>query len=132
MSLTDLLNLACTITSRAPSEDRDAYGNPVSSTTTVTTVCELQQQSRDEQPDEISSTKWLLILPADTAIATDDTVVVASVAYEVDGEPWVVRSPWTGTVSHVEAALRRAEGVDDIAQVDDTEGLVLELVTENV
>lgn len=112
MSLQALLNRTVTITSRAPSSDTDAYGNTVDAETTTVTVGEVQQQQRDESPDGlVAETTWLLIVPAGTNVDTGDEVIVDDLAFEVQGPPWEVRSPRTGTVHHIEATLRRTGGV---------------------
>jgi hypothetical protein len=109
--LSTLLNTPCTITRRTSSTSEDAYGDTIPGTTTTTTVCELQQRQRSEQPGaEVSDTIWLLILPAGTGIDTGDKVTVDGVDYEMVGDPWPARNPRTGQASHVEATLRRTAG----------------------
>ena len=112
MPLSTLLNRPCTIIRRSESEDLDAHFNPILEEVEVQTVCELQQQRRDEPGDhgELSDTRWLLILPAGTAIDTGDGVVVDGDTYEMVGDPWPARNPRTQEESHIEATLRRTAG----------------------
>lgn len=110
MSLSDLINRPCTINSRTASVEIDESGDETYTSTTVETVCEIQQRRRDE-PDaqgEFSDTDWLGIFPAGTALDTSDTVSVDDATFEVVGDPWPARNPRTRTVSHVEASLRKA------------------------
>lgn len=113
--LTTLLNRACTITTRAEGAALDAYGDPVQTTTTLETVCELQQTRRSEQDvgGELAESGWLLILPAGTPIALDDRVTVDGLALEVIGEPWSARNPRTQAVSHIEATVQRTASTGD-------------------
>lgn len=108
--LTDLLTLTCTITSRTPStDDPDEFGNTRFDEATSTTVCELQQIQRAEndQAGEVSTTEWLLILPAGAVLHTADTVTIDGLDYQVQGEPWAARNPRTGAESHLQATVRR-------------------------
>lgn len=111
-----LLTLPVTITSKTAGMTDDGYGNEVRQTATVETVGELQQRvSRQagETEDVLSDTSWLLILPADTDIDSDDTVTADGVTFEVVGDPWPVRNPRTGVTTHLEASLQRVAGPDD-------------------
>lgn len=113
MPLANLLNRPCTITRRSSTSTRDEYGKKLKATTTLATVCELQQRSRDEQDNqgETSDTEWLLVLPAGTAIDTGDAVTVTGEGtFELVGAPWRARNPRTGAESHIEATLRRTAG----------------------
>jgi hypothetical protein len=112
VSIAQLLNRPCTITHRQDGDERDEYGNALDGEMTTTTVCELQQRQRSETTDEIAASTWALYLPAGTAIDTGDAVEIEGVSYEVDGEPWAVRSPITKGVSHIEATVRRTAGVE--------------------
>lgn len=107
MTLADLLNLPCTITHRDPSGDLDPYGNETTAESTSDTLCELQQRQRSETDDDaITSSRWLLVLPAATVVDAGDSVEVDGQVYEVEGQPWVARNPRTMVVSHIEATLR--------------------------
>lgn len=110
-----LLTRLVTIHRRTVGETTDEYGNAVSDTTTIVAYGELQQRTRRENPDEMSDTTWLLVLPVGTDIDTNDSVVVADMpggpsSFELVGEPWPVRNPRTGAESHIEATLRRTAG----------------------
>lgn len=117
MPLSTLLNLPCTITRRSASGVNDDYGNEIPSETTLDTVCDVQQrQHADSEPGaqgELSDTRWLLVLPAGTDIRTGDKVEIDGHSYEMLGDPWEVRSPWTRQNHHVEATLRRTAGTED-------------------
>ncbi len=115
MSLEQLLNTPITITRRLPSADVDSYGDEVSDEETEATVGELQQRSRTENPaqGEVSSTDWLLVLPAGTDLRTGDMVTVDGIDYEAVGDSWSARNPLTGHPSHVEATVRRVEGSEE-------------------
>lgn len=115
MTVAALLTLDCTITHRAPSGAKDAFGDEQTTETPISTVCELQQRQRTEQTagGELSDTQWLLVVPAGTTIATGDTVTADDKDFEVHGEPWTVRNPRTSVVSHIEATLRRITGTTD-------------------
>lgn len=111
LTLAQLLNRSCTITRLQPGDDCDGYGNQTSEETTIVTVCDLQQRQRNESPDEIVASDWLLVLPAGTAIGAGDTVTVDGAGtFEVHGEPWQARNPRTRSISHLEATVRRTGG----------------------
>lgn len=112
MSLTELLNRPMTLVRRSASGDIDESGDEIQTEEQVEVVGELQQQQRDEpgSQGEFSSTKWLLILPAGTAIDTGDQVVCDGQVYEVVGDPWAARNPRTEAEHHVEATLKRTAG----------------------
>lgn len=109
MSLASLLNLTCTITRRTQAGAADRYNTPGQSTTTTTTVCELQQTSADENVTDrdAQASDFLLILPAGTAIDGGDKVTIEGVEYEVAGPPWAARNPRTQSASHVECRVIR-------------------------
>lgn len=112
MALTDLLNLPVTIVRRAVSGELDEYGSDMAIETLIATRGELQQIRRDEPvaEDETFRADWLLVLPADTPLATSDVVVVEGQEYEVVGDPAVWRNPRTQALSHLEATVRRTGG----------------------
>ncbi|MDP2710791.1 MAG: hypothetical protein Q8O56_06195 [Solirubrobacteraceae bacterium] len=109
MSLVTILTRPCAITRRSSTVDVDEYGDEIATTTTAVTVCELQQRERTEVEDrgEIGRSEWLLVLPAGTPIDLGSTVTIDDRAFEVSGEPWHVRNPRTGQLSHVEVTLVR-------------------------
>lgn len=114
MSLASLLGRPCTIVQRSDSGATDPYGNDVATEALLETVCEIQQQRRDEPGDqgEVSDARWLGILPAGTELGTGDGVLVDDMLFECVGAPWPVRNPRTGQESHVEASLRRVAAAE--------------------
>jgi hypothetical protein len=116
VTISKLVNRPCTITRRSPSTDTDDYGNAIPDTTTISTVCEIQQQPRRadaETTDDLSDTLWLGIFLPGTDLDASDAVTVDSENYEVSGAPWPARNPRTQTVSHLEANLRRVAAATD-------------------
>jgi len=111
--LADLLNRPCLITRRVDTGEEDSRGNPMPTLTTVEAVCELQQQTRAEDGEEISATVWRLFLPVGTPIGTRDTVTVDGEDFEVHGDPVTWRNPRTRQESHIEATLQRRAGAGD-------------------
>lgn len=116
MSLSTLLNRPCTIVQRSDSGNIDDYGDPVQTEVLVETTGELQQFERQEPigQGEFSVAHWTLFLPAGTQIDTSDAVIVGGEEYGVEGEPWLVRNPRTGSDSHLEVTLVRAAGAGDV------------------
>jgi len=108
--LLDLLTKPVVIKRRKASDDDDDYGSEVAEETSVVTVGELQQQGRTEREGVISATSWLLILPPDVELDTNDVVVVDNFRFEISGNPWLVRNPLTGELHHIEATLERTGG----------------------
>ncbi len=118
MALQDLLNRPVTLISRAAPDDADdvdEYGNDLPDEPTTQTVCELQQLQRTEPvaAGELSSSDWLLILPAGTPARTGDAAIVDGQIYELVGDPWIARNPRTRQASHIECTVRRTAGTDD-------------------
>ena len=109
MSVSRLLTRNATITHRYPSATVDGYGNPLSDESTSSVLCELQQRQRSEETvmGELAQRTWLLVLPAGTSVDATDTVTVDDLDYELVGEPWPVHNPRTGSVSHIEATVKR-------------------------
>lgn len=114
MTISSLMNLSCTVLSRATSASTDAYGDEIRTETAAVTVCELQQVTTGEAGDEVASTSYRLFLPANTAIDQDDSVVIEGQHYEVSGRPNLHRNPRTGSDSHIEVEIVRSSGADDI------------------
>lgn len=117
MSLETLVNRTCKIVRRLPSDDYDKYGREIPLEDIVDTVCELQQQRRDEPDDqgELSDTRWNLFVKPGTDLRTGDAVIVDGEEYEMVGDPWTARNPRTKAVSHLECTLRRTAASDDEA-----------------
>lgn len=112
--LANRLKRNVTIQRHADSGNIDDYGNEIPTVTTVEVLGELQQPSRSgargEAEGTISQTDWILFLPANTPIDTNDVVVVDGQSFEVIGDPWNAFNPRTGEFEHVEASLRRTSG----------------------
>jgi len=109
--ISDLLTLPATIVRRSSDGTiLDIYGNEIPSETRLNTVCELQQQRRTEEGDAVAVGDFVLFLPPDTLLDTNDVVIVDGRQYEVIGPPWYARNPRTGQQHHVECSLRRTSG----------------------
>ena len=108
--LANRLRRAVTIQHRSESGIFDIYGSDIPQKGEVTTKGELQQRSREETDAAISRTNWVLFLPAETAIDTNDVVIVDGEEFEVIGDPWPAFNPRTGQFEHVEVSLRRTSG----------------------
>lgn len=108
MPLADLLNQACTITTRTTSGSVDRYGNPTLSEATLATVCYCEQRtaSEDTVSADTQAQDWLVMLPAGTSVSGSDLITVGSLTLEVQGPPWQVRNPRTQSTSHVECVGR--------------------------
>lgn len=116
--LTTIINRPCTLVLRDGTGTVDDDGEEVIQTTSVETVCELQQRSRseDDQQGELSDTTWALyLLPGiiNDAVDSGDAVVIDGAVYEVVGKPWAARNPLTQATSHIEATVRRTAGQAD-------------------
>lgn len=126
MSLSNLLNLNCTVVRRSTSENDpgvsgasvDTYGNPVSPDATdsltddtedIFTVCWVQQDRRTEPGDEgeMSDSFWTIFLPWGTDLDTGDAVEVDGYGvFELVGDPWPAQQG-SQRMWHVEATGRR-------------------------
>lgn len=108
--IAQLINTPCTLTLRLPGEKEDKYGKAIPVEDTVETVCEVQQDTREEPGDqgELSDTRWRAFFPAGTDLSTADSVSVEGLGdFEFVGDPWPARNPRTRQISHVEATLRQ-------------------------
>lgn len=111
MAIERLLKMPCTIRRRVKTGN-DQFGQPVYTVTEVDTVCYLDQKSRFERSntlstDHIDHEKYYIYLAKGTVIEARDQVEALGVIYEVDGEPWEAVRARTGEVHHVEATLKR-------------------------
>lgn len=117
MSLDGLVNRPCTLVLRSESDERTELGNEVPDETLIETVWELQQKSRDEQPEEgeVSDTRWDAFFLPGTDLTTADAVIdgLTGHVFEVFGESWPVRNPTTQEESHIQATVRRTAGSED-------------------
>ncbi|MCK9629293.1 MAG: hypothetical protein M0R37_11980 [Bacteroidales bacterium] len=113
-----LMTRPCTV-DRTTRGDPDVAGDAPVTAVPVSALCEIQQSQSSEIRDGVAVvvSVWNLygfVDPAsgtylDVGLAAGDVVEVDEVAYAVDGRPWVVRDPLTGSVSHVQARVRLAE-----------------------
>lgn len=108
-----LINRTATVIRRSSSSETDRFGNKKHSETPVPTVCEIQQQRRDEHEGETSDTLWDVFFLAGTNVNSGDALVVDGEEYELIGDPWEARNPRTRTPSHIEATARRTRGPSD-------------------
>jgi len=110
VSLANLLNQSCTITTRTDAGTKDRYGNPGKTEASTTTVCYAEQRTRTETAGEgtVAAEDWLVLFPAGTTIDANDEVTVGSVALEVVGPPRTVYNPRTKATSHIECDARKA------------------------
>lgn len=115
MSLATLMSRPCVIVRRSPSAtEKNDYGDPLIDETTVETVCEIQQKTRDEPRDagEVSVDEWLLILPIATDVDTSDRIEVDGSAFEFVGAPWRADTG-SAAVHHIEATVRRVGNAEE-------------------
>ena len=72
------------------------------------TSCELQQAAATDAHDgRLQQTGWRVFLPAGVDLTGWDALRIDGDLLELVGDPWPVRHPRTGVVSHVEAEVRR-------------------------
>ena len=109
-ALANRLKRKVTIHHRSESGIFDDYGTDIPQTLETEVMGELQQRSRDEEESAIARTNWVLFLPGDTLIDTNDVVLIDGEAFEVIGDPWHAFNPRTGVMEHVETSLRRTSG----------------------
>jgi hypothetical protein len=114
-NLSKLLKRTVTVQHRTETGNQDEYGNDVPGIVDQVVKGELQQHSREEAEGTLSQTGWLLILPPDTLIDTNDGVIVDGETFEVIGDPWRAWNPRLGRFEHVEATLRRTSGEEQAA-----------------
>lgn len=107
MSLAGLLNQTVTITTVTEGTTKDAYGEPVPTTTTVTTTGRVGQTQTTENIDDRLAvvSRDVLFLGPDETITPRSKVTVDGVDYMVDGDPSVVRG--ASSPHHIEVPLRR-------------------------
>ena len=111
-----LINRPCVLVRRDATGATDSRGNPVIETTELDSLCEIQQERREEATDTgvITVTTWRAFFAPGLDIAAGDKVITTDDGrgYEVDGEPWEARNPRTQSLSHIEATLKRTSGLD--------------------
>lgn len=113
MTITQLLTIPCTITT--PSTTTDVYGDVVTdydAATSVATTCYLAAGNATEvtaDGGQVSTWTWTLYLSAALAGAIEATSRVTlgdGRVLEVDGPPRQLLNARTGTVDHLEVAMR--------------------------
>ena len=115
MSITDLMNRALTVVTRADLGETNTDGDEIPTESSVSVSGALQQIRRDEPDDkgELSDTRWLCILPAGTDVTTGDAILCDGRIFEVVGDPWNAVDESTGVVHHIEATLRKTAASGD-------------------
>jgi hypothetical protein len=109
VSVTQLINRPCTLILRGSSEEADDFGDEVHEEQEIETVWELQQQSAGESEEGVSETAWIAFFRPDEELAAVDAIRDPDLGrFELDGDPWPVRSPWTQQKSHIEVQVRRS------------------------
>lgn len=97
----------------------DEYGSPSAerdwsaATETVIEGCAVAPRSSSEVDDPGRTAVIVglsVFLPAGSVVSPHDRMLVRGETYEVEGEPGVWRSPFTGWTPGVEVALRRVAG----------------------
>lgn len=109
------INRPCVITRRVASENRNELGQEGIETTTVETLCELQQQSSAEGAvDQTVDSSCVLFFRPEEEVGPGDAVwVVDEGDFDIVGEPNRLRNRRTQTYSHIEASAQRAGGPDE-------------------
>ena len=111
MSIARLISRPCTIVRRHDTTERDGHGVPVAGEGLVETAWELQQQRTSEAVDkeDLTDTLWNAFFRVGEEIAAGDSVIdgLDEHEYVVHGDPEVIRSPFNGRLSHIEAKVAR-------------------------
>jgi hypothetical protein len=112
VSIAQLINRPCTLVRRVETGTEDDFENIGPDEDFVDTVCEIQQQRRDEPATEgeLSVTSWLVIFPAGTEVKSGDAVLIDDAEFELVGAPWHARNPRTKQEHHVEATAKQTRG----------------------
>lgn len=92
----------------------DRYGNPTDGPTQTITVtgCAVAPRSTSEENTDRAGviTGLTVYAPPGTRINPADRLHIRNALYEVEGEPGIWVSPFTGVEAGVEVAVRRVEG----------------------
>jgi hypothetical protein len=82
----------------------DALGDPVTTTSVVDVMAELQQMGATEALEGgLQTTRWRVFLPPDAPLDGWDAIEVEGRTYELDGDPNPIRSVLDDALHHVEA-----------------------------
>lgn len=103
-----MMNRPCVVHTRTAG-GRDEYNDVVPGVEVTTAgLCEIQlSRSGEDETGAVQSSRWNLYMRPGPPLTGWDWVEVEGARYEADGDPWLVRDPLTGEVSHVEATLTR-------------------------
>lgn len=96
----------------APTEDQ--YGNEVPGAPTSTDVpgCAVAPRSSSE---DLQARDQVIVglnvwMPSGSDVRATDRMRVRGVLYDIDGEPGLFATPFTGTSGHVQVSLTRVSG----------------------
>lgn len=107
MSLAKLLNQPLELHKNGTTLDE--YGNQVDTDSTVINIVGyLEQKDTVENLDDRDTvvTSWEAYFPAGTDVNAFDRIVFGGQTFQVDGAPWQVYNPRSGSVSHIQAKLK--------------------------
>lgn len=109
MTLVDLVNKPCTLVLRRTGASTDELGDAIEDVQYADTVCELQQEQRQEplRAGEASITTWLVTLLPGYVVRTGDAMEVDGYgSFEFVGDSWDAK---TGSADmwHVEATAKQ-------------------------
>jgi hypothetical protein len=106
--ITHLLTRPCTLRKQVEGP-KDEFGDVTYTATEKSTTCELQQAQTTEFRDgrQLQVSTWNLYLPSGEDPAGWDEVELDGQVWTFEGDPWTVRHPRTGALSHVESRVRR-------------------------
>ena len=91
--------------------DTDDFDDTLPEENYVDTVCEIQQQRREEPAGqgELSVTTWIVFFPIGTEVDNGDALLIGDEEYQLVGAPWQADTG-SPAVHHVEATAVRTRG----------------------
>lgn len=102
-----LLTTPCTVVS-VSAGTADEYGDDTESTAETATMCHYRQlQTKEFEGKSVEQSVWRVYLPGSVSLSGADRLVIAGESYALSGDPYPVRRPTTGLVSHVECLVER-------------------------
>lgn len=106
-----MINQPCTITTRTPTDAKDARGNPVHTTSTADTVCYCEQATAAENTtaQDTQTDRWRLAFLTGTIVTASSIIDVGGRRLEIEGEPWDAWDPFAQRVDHIEVDAVRAK-----------------------